>query len=98
MNNCQDTDGALDERFKRTGRHLLPHFRHRCEMLRRLGVVRAGERLDQLSGRLGDADWARWTFRTGDLMMVLVLLRLKSSGILDEYPNAYVARGQARPA
>jgi glutathione S-transferase len=29
-----------------------------------------------------------------------VLRRLKSSGILDEYPNlaAYVARGEARPA
>jgi glutathione S-transferase len=29
-----------------------------------------------------------------------VLLRLKSSNILDEYPNlsAYVARGEARPA
>jgi glutathione S-transferase len=29
-----------------------------------------------------------------------VLLRLKSSGILDEYPNlaTYVARGEARPA
>ena len=36
----------------------------------------------------------------GDLMMVSVLLRLKSSGILDEYPNlaAYVARGEARAA
>jgi glutathione S-transferase len=33
-------------------------------------------------------------------MMVSVLLRLKSSGILDEYPNlaAYVARGEGRPA
>ena len=33
-------------------------------------------------------------------MMVAVLLRLKSSGMLDEYPNlsAYVARGEARPA
>jgi glutathione S-transferase len=33
-------------------------------------------------------------------MMVSVLLRLRSSGILDEYPNlaAYVARGEARPA
>ncbi len=33
-------------------------------------------------------------------MMVSVLLRLKSSGILDEYRNlaAYVARGEARPA
>jgi dienelactone hydrolase len=40
------------------------------------------------------------TFSAGDLMMVSVLLRLKSSGILDEYPNlaAYVARGEARPA
>ena len=33
-------------------------------------------------------------------MIVSVLLRLKSSGILDEYPNlaAYVARGEAWPA
>jgi len=32
--------------------------------------------------------------------MVSVLLRLKSSGLLDEYRNlsAYVARGEARPA
>jgi glutathione S-transferase len=32
--------------------------------------------------------------------MVSVLLRLRASGILDEYPNlaAYVARGEARPA
>ena len=33
-------------------------------------------------------------------MMVSVLLRLKSSGILDGYPNlvVYVACGEARPA
>jgi glutathione S-transferase len=62
------------------------------------GRVRA--RLDQLSVRLGDAAWVDGTFSAGDLMMVSVLLRLKSSGILDEYPNlaAYVARGEARPA
>jgi len=32
--------------------------------------------------------------------MVSVLIRLKVSGLLDEYPNlsAYVARGEARPA
>jgi glutathione S-transferase len=32
-------------------------------------------------------------------MMVSVLLRLKASGTLDEYPNlsAYAARGEARP-
>jgi len=61
---------------------------------------RVRDRLDQLSGRLSDADWLDGAFSAGDLMMVSVLLRLKSSGILDEYPNlaAYVARGGARPA
>ena len=61
---------------------------------------RVHDRLDQLSGRLGDADWLDGAFSAGDLMMVSVLLRLKSSGILDEYPNlaAYVARGEARSA
>ena len=53
-------------------------------------------RLDQLSSRLGDTDWLDGAFSAGDLMMVSVLLRLKSSGILDEYPNL-VARGEARP-
>ena len=57
-------------------------------------------RLGQLSSRLGDADWLDGAFSAGDLMMVHVLQRLKSSGMLDEYPNlsAYVARGEARPA
>lgn len=61
---------------------------------------RVRNRLGQLSARLGDADWLDGVFSAGDLMMVSVLLRLKSSGILDEYPNlsAYVARGEARPA
>ena len=61
---------------------------------------RVRDRLKQLSARLGDADWLDGDFGAGDLMMVSVLLRLKSSGILDEYPNlsAYVARGEARPA
>jgi glutathione S-transferase len=61
---------------------------------------RLRNRLDQLSGRLGDAVWLDGAFSAGDLMMVSVLLRLKSSGMLDEYPNlaAYVARGEARPA
>src|SRR3977135_2945209 len=56
-------------------------------------------RLDELSSRLGNADWLDDAFSAGDLMMVSVLLRLKSSGILDGYPNlaAYVARGEARP-
>jgi glutathione S-transferase len=61
---------------------------------------RIRDRLKQLSARLGSADWHDGAFSAGDLMMVSVLLRLRSSGILDEYPNlaAYVARGEARPA
>jgi glutathione S-transferase len=61
---------------------------------------RVRDRLQQLSDRLGDADWLDGAFTAGDLMMVSVLLRLKSSGMLDEFPNlaAYVARGEARPA
>jgi glutathione S-transferase len=61
---------------------------------------RIRDRLKQLSARLGDADWLDGEFSAGDLMMVSVLLRLKPSGILNEFPNlaAYVARGEARPA
>lgn len=61
---------------------------------------RVRDRLRQLSARLGDADWLDGAFSAGDLMMVSVLLRLRSSGLLDEFPNlaAYVARGEARPA
>ena len=61
---------------------------------------RVHNRLIQLSARLGDADWLDGAFSAGDLMMASVLLRLRSSGILDEYPKlaAYVARGEARPA
>ena len=57
-------------------------------------------RLGELSSRLGDADWLDDAFSAGDLLMATVLLRLKASGILNEYPNlsAYVARGEARPA
>jgi glutathione S-transferase len=61
---------------------------------------RVRSRLNQLSARLRDSDWLDGAFSAGDLMMVSVLLRLRPSGILDEYPNlaAYVARGEARPA
>ncbi len=57
-------------------------------------------RLKQLSARLKDAEWLDGAFSAGDLMMASVLLRLRASGILDEFPNlaAYVARGEARPA
>jgi glutathione S-transferase len=61
---------------------------------------RVRNRLGQLSARLGEADWLDGAFSAGDLMMVSVLLRLKPSGILDEFANlaTYVARGEARPA
>jgi glutathione S-transferase len=57
-------------------------------------------RLDELSARLGDADWLDGAFSAGDLLMVTVLRRLGGSGLLEQYPNlsAYVARGEARPA
>ena len=57
-------------------------------------------RLRQLADRLGDAEWLDGAFSAGDLLMVSVLLRLRMSGILDEFPTlaAYVARGEARPA
>jgi glutathione S-transferase len=68
----------------------------------RLPVVqdRVRDRLGELSARLGDAVWLDGAFSAGDLMMVAVLLRLRASGLLDEYPNlsAYAARGEARPA
>jgi len=65
-----------------------------------LVVDRIRNRLNQLSARLGDDEWLDGAFSAGDLMMVSVLLRLRMSGILDEYPNLadYVAHGEARPA
>jgi glutathione S-transferase len=69
---------------------------------KRMPIVedRVRARLQQLSTRLSKAAWLDGEFSAGDLMMVSVLLRLKSSGILDEYANlsAFVARGEARPA
>lgn len=62
--------------------------------------ARIRNRLDELSARLGDGEWLEETFSAGDLLMVQVLRRLKSSDILEDYPNleAYVDRGEARPA
>jgi glutathione S-transferase len=61
---------------------------------------RIRDRLVQLSARLGDADWLDGAFSAGDLILVSVLLRLRPSGLLDEFPTLadYVARGEARPA
>jgi len=61
---------------------------------------RIRSRLNALSAYLGDADWLDGEFTAGDLMMASVLLRLRSSGILGEFPNlsAYVRRAEGRPA
>ena len=61
---------------------------------------RVRRRLGELSARLGDGPWLEAGFSAADLLMVSVLLRLKSSGIVDEFPllGAYVARATARPA
>jgi glutathione S-transferase len=61
---------------------------------------RVRSRLNQLSARLGDADWLDGAFSAGDLMMTSVLLRLKPSGVLGEFANLadYVARAESRPA
>lgn len=61
---------------------------------------RVRDRLAPLARRLGDADWLDGEFSAGDLMMASVLLRLRPSGMLDDYPTlaAYVARAEARPA
>jgi glutathione S-transferase len=61
---------------------------------------RIRERLRDLSARLADTDWLDGAFSAGDLLMIGVLMRVKPSGLLDEFPNlaAYLARGEARPA
>jgi len=65
-----------------------------------LVTERVRNRLNQLAARLGAAPWLDGAFSAGDLLMVSVLLRLRPSGILAEYPSlaSYVARGEARPA
>ena len=76
--------------------------RHETWYEQRLPLLeeRVRKRLGELGRSLGDAEWLNGTFSAGDLLMVSVLLRLKPSGLLDQYPQlgAYVARGEARPA
>lgn len=61
---------------------------------------RVRQRLSELSRHLGETDWLDGNFSAGDLLMASVLLRLKGSPLLDEYPTlaAYLARAEARPA
>ena len=62
--------------------------------------ARIRDRLNDLSKRLGDADWLDGEFSAGDLLMINVLRRPSAGAMLDEFPNlaAFVARGEARPA
>ncbi|MDY7232911.1 glutathione S-transferase family protein [Hyalangium rubrum] len=73
-----------------------PWYEHRLRALDDL--IR--KRLDDLSARLGDADWLDGAFSAADILMVTVLRRLQGSDILEAYPNlaAYIARAEARPA
>lgn len=61
---------------------------------------RVHKRLGDLAAWLGDRDWLEAEFSAGDVMMICVLRRLQSSGLLSAWPTltAYVARGEARPA
>lgn len=79
----------LTERDESWHEQRLPRLEHRIR-----------DRLGQFSRHLGEAEWIDGAFTAADLLMVSVLLRLGSSGMLQDYPNlsAYVARGEARPA
>jgi glutathione S-transferase len=57
-------------------------------------------RLRQLSTHLAHANWLDGEFSAGDLPMVTVLMRLKATGLVEEFANlaGYVARAQERPA
>lgn len=73
-----------------------PWYEERLPILQ----ARVRDRLNELSSRLGNADWLDGEFSAGDLLMVTVLRRLYASSMLEEYPNlsAYIARAEARPA
>jgi glutathione S-transferase len=61
---------------------------------------RVTSRLTQLSDSLGDKAWLDGAFSAADILMVNVLRRLGTSGLLNAYPSlqAYIDRGEARPA
>jgi len=62
--------------------------------------ARVRAQLDEFSAALGEAEWLEGAFSAADLLMVHVLRRLASSGMLNDYPviAAYIGRAEARPA
>jgi glutathione S-transferase len=50
-------------------------------------MKRLRERLDELSARLGDAEWLDGAFSAGDLLMVQVLRHVQHAGVLGDWPN-----------
>jgi glutathione S-transferase len=79
---------------------ILEHDKPWAEERLPLVKERVRGRAAQLSLRMGKDGWLDGAFSAGDLMMVSVLLRMRPSGILEEFPDlaSYVARGEARPA
>jgi len=73
-----------------------PWYADRLPML----TERVRTRLAQLSRALGEDEWLAGGFSAADIMMVTVLRRAQSTGLLAEWPNlvAYIARAEARPA
>lgn len=73
-----------------------PWYAERQKML----DERVHTRLRELAAHLGESDWLEGDFSAADVLMVTVLRRLDSSGLLDAHPvvQAYIARGEARPA
>ena len=57
-------------------------------------------KLKRLSDWLGDKEWLEGRFTIGDLLMVTVLRFLRHTDLVAGFPNldAYVKRGEARPA
>lgn len=69
--------------------------------LRRPGAVAAVQgRLDDLAAWLGGREWLEERFTAGDLMMTTVLRILRDTDLVTRMPvlDAYVRRGEARPA
>lgn len=73
-----------------------PWFDERIAMLDQ----RVDKRLKDLSAKLGREEWLDGEFSAADILMVTVLRRIESSGLLEPYQNLrdYMARGEARPA